>query len=97
MVKRKAAPYCTGIHQFDDFPLGHNSVREVQTPVLPLHRAVQIQSVTQPEIRGTPCRKTKGTMMNETLLYAVVCCIRLNYKSLPENPHVPGLELFGTE
>lgn len=69
MVKRKAAPYCTGFHQFDDFPLGHNSVREVQTPVLPLHRAVQIQSVTQPEIRGTPCRKTKGTMRNETLLY----------------------------
>lgn len=29
--------------------------------------------------------------------WAAVCCIWLNYKSLPKNSLLPGLELFGTE
>lgn len=43
-------PDNAGLYQFDDFPLGHDCVGEVQTPIFPLHRAVHIQSVAQPEI-----------------------------------------------
>lgn len=38
------------LYQSDDFPLGHNSVGEVQAPIFPLNRTIHIQSVTQPEI-----------------------------------------------
>lgn len=44
------SPDHTGLHQFDDLPLGHHSVGEVQAAVLPLHGAVKIQSVAQPVI-----------------------------------------------
>lgn len=48
------SPDHTSLNKFDDFPLRHNGVGEVQAAIFPLNGAVQIQSVTQPVIRGTP-------------------------------------------
>ena len=38
------------LYQFDDFPLGYNGVGEVQASIFPLHWAVDIQGIAQPEI-----------------------------------------------
>lgn len=52
-------PDNTGLHQLDDFPLGHNRVCEVQAAIFPLNRAVQVQSVNQPVIRRAPATETQ--------------------------------------
>lgn len=46
-------------HQFNDLPLGNNSVSEIESAIFPLHRAVQIQSITQPEIWGSSWEREK--------------------------------------
>lgn len=47
-------PHSTRLHQADDFPLGDDGVEQVQAPVLPLHGAVDVQRVAQPEVGGAP-------------------------------------------
>lgn len=50
-------PDGSGLHQFDDLPLGHDGVVQVEAPVFPLHGAIDVQRVTQPEVRGAPAPK----------------------------------------
>lgn len=55
-------PDNTGLHQFDDFPLGHDSVGEVQAAVFPLNGTVYIQSITEPVIGRAPGTKTHSKL-----------------------------------
>jgi len=52
-------PHGARLHQPDDLPLGDDGVEQVQAPVLPLHGAVDIQRVAQPEVGGAPAREAQ--------------------------------------
>lgn len=88
------------LDQFDDFPLGHNSVGEVQPPIFPLHRAVQIQSVTQPVIWWTPDRITRRSTTKTVMSFCKnPAKAKMNLMKMGggEKSCIPGLKLFGTQ
>ena len=49
-VTVRCLPDNSHLYQLDDFPLRDDSVRKVETAILPLHRAVHIQSIAQPVV-----------------------------------------------
>lgn len=53
-------PHGTRLHQPDDLPLGDDGVEQVQAPVLPLHGAVDIQRIAQPEVGGASAREAQA-------------------------------------
>lgn len=87
------------LDQFDDFPLGHNSVGEVQPPIFPLHRAVQIQSITQPVIWWTPDRITKRSTTKTVMSFCKnPAKAKMNLMKMGgKKSCIPGLKLFGTQ
>lgn len=52
-------PHGTCLYQPDDLPFGDHGVEQVQAPILPLHRAVHIQRIAQPEVGGAPAKEVQ--------------------------------------
>lgn len=64
----RVLPYNSSFNQFDDLSFGDDSVGEIESAVFPLHRAVHIKSVAQPEIRRPP-----ETYKHETWMLNISC------------------------
>lgn len=97
-------PHSTCLHQPDDLSLGDDGVEQVQASIFPLHRAVNIQSVAQPEVGGASAREVQSQPSSATwtcpsALWQPPDAAPQVYLS-PGSCHAqcsPGLELFGAE